>query len=220
MKTLASYRLTCISGIMMYLLVLLEIALYFVYTPTAGNTPPHSVIVARVLVDMFLCIGLIGFFSGFREIIAQSHAEYGWLSNFMFGCGLAFPILALVADSIQIGSVWAAAGKDVNPTWVGEGAEGSLLIYGPVNRLLTMVILLIGGTLIIKTGLCRRWIGWLAFPIAIYQLCFILTIFHMTTPLDFYSVNGWNIPIAAGLFFLWILIVSIALLRGKIKGLA
>jgi hypothetical protein len=213
MKISASNRLTGISGIIMYLLVLLEITLYFVYTPTASNTPPRGIVVARILVDMFLCVGLIGFFSGFRDSISQDYSEYGWLANFMFGCGLAFAILALVADSMQIGSVWAAGNKDIDPTWVGSGGEGSLLIYGPVNRLMTMVILITGSALMLQTGLCSRWIAWLGFSVALYQLCFIPTIFHMTTPMDFYSVNGWNIPIAAGLFFLWILIASISLLR-------
>ncbi|MCW3119572.1 MAG: hypothetical protein JWM28_3654 [Chitinophagaceae bacterium] len=217
MKKTTAYYWTGIFGIAMYLLVLLEIPLYFVYTPTPSGTPPAAIILIRILVDMFVCIGLIGFFSGFRNIISQSEPDFEWLGTFIFTCGLAFSILGFVADSIQAGSVFAAHANPVNPTWVGYGAEGALLIYGPINRLLNATILFAAGTLIIKTGLFPKWTAWLGYLIAIYNLSFVPTLFFVTTPLDFYSVNGWNIPIAAGLFFLWILIISIFLIRKKNK---
>jgi hypothetical protein len=209
------YQWTGIVGIGMYILVLLEIPLYFVYTATPSGTPPATIILIRILVDIFICIGLIGFFSGFRNIISRSEPDFEWLGGFIFSCGLAFAIVAFVADSIQAGSVWAANANPVNPTWVGYGAEGALLIYGPINRLLNASMLFAGSILILKTRLFPKWVGWLGFIIAIYNLSFVPTIFYMTTPLNFYSVNGWNIPIAAGLFFLWILIVSIFIIRKK-----
>jgi hypothetical protein len=212
-----TYLWTGIIGIGLYILVLLEIPLYFVYTPTPSGTPPASIILLRILVDMFICIGLIGFFSGFKNIISQSEPAYEWLGTFIFACGIAFAIVAFVADSIQAGSVWVANTKPVNPTWVGYGAEGALLIYGPINRLLNAVILFACSTLILKTLLFPKWTAWLGYIFAIYNLSFVPTIIYMTTPLDFYSVNGWNIPIAAGLFFLWILIISILIIRKKNK---
>ena len=210
-----AYIWTGIIGIGLYILVLLEIPLYFVYAPTTSGTPPVAIILLRILVDMFICIGLVGFFSGFKHIISQSEPAFEWLGTFIFACGLAFAIVAFVADSIQAGSAWAANTNPVNPTWVGYGGEGALLIYGPINRLLNAVILLACSTLIIKTRLFPKWTAWVGYIFAIYNLSFVPAIFYMTTPLHFYSVNGWNIPIAAGLFFLWILIVSIFLIRKK-----
>ena len=84
-----------------------------------------------------------------------------------------------------------------------------------INRLLNVCILFAASVLILKTGLFPRWTAWLGFVIAVYNLSFVPTIFFMTTPLDFYSVNGWNIPIAAGWFFLWILIIGIFLIRKR-----
>jgi hypothetical protein len=123
--------------------------------------------------------------------------------------------VSFIADSIQSGSVWIANTQPTNPTWVGYGAEGALLIYGPVNRLLTATILFAGSTLILRTKLFPFWTVFVGYIFAIYNILFIPTIFFMTTPLDFYSVNGWNIPIAAGVFFLWIFIISIFLMRKK-----
>jgi hypothetical protein len=210
------YRITGASGLIMYILVLAEIPLYFVYTPTAAGTPPMNIILLRILIDLFICMGLIGFFSGLRSIVAQSKPTFEALGTFIFSCGLIFSAVAFVADSIQAGGAWLANGGPVNPTFVGQGADGALLIYGPINRLLTASILIAGSTLVLKTGLFPKWTAVVGSIIALYNLTFIPTLFFMTTPLDFYSVNGWNIPIAAGLFFLWILIISIFLLRKKV----
>ncbi|MEX6686816.1 hypothetical protein QTN47_04880 [Danxiaibacter flavus] len=211
-------RNTGVTGIVLYLLVLAEIHLYFVYTPTPEGTPPPNTVLIRILLDLFICAGLIGFFSQFKYIVAQLHPDHIRIGDFLFSCGLAFAIVSLIADAIQSGSIWIANNKPVNPTWVGYGAEGALLIYGPINRLLNTIILFTGSTLIIKTNLFPKWTAVLGYIFAVYNLAFVPTIFFMTTPLDFYSVNGWNIPIAAGLFFLWILIISVFLIGKKTAG--
>ncbi|HTE23197.1 hypothetical protein [Flavitalea sp.] len=217
MKKSPLYSWTGLTGIALYLLVLLEIPLYFVYTPTASGTPPVNIILARIIIDLFICLGLIGFFSGFKTIISNHYPSLEWAATFIFALGLAFAIVAFIADSIQAGSVWIAKSNPVDPTWVGYGGEGALLIYGPINRLLTATILIASGAVILKSRMIPVWTGWLAFVISLYNLAFIPTIFFMTTPLDFYSVNGWNIPIAAGLFFMWVFIISILFLRKKIS---
>lgn len=208
-------RNTGITGIVLYALVLAEIPLYFVYTPTSQGTPPANIVLVRILLDLFICAGLISFFSQFKHVVQLLAPAQIRLGDFLFSCGLAFAIVSFIADSIQSGSVWIANSKPVNPTWVGYGAEGALLIYGPINRLLNAIILFAGSTLVIKTNLFPKWTAMLGYIIAVYNLSFVPTIFFMTTPLDFYSVNGWNIPIAAGLFFLWILIISVFLIRRK-----
>lgn len=207
------YRFTAFVGILLYALVLLEIPFYFVYTPTASGTPPATVILARILIDLFVCLGLLAFFSGFKSIMTLLAPEKNWIAQFIYSCGIIFAGISFVADSIQAGSLWAAGNNPVNPTAVGYGADGALLIYGPINRLLNTTILFCASWLIFKTTVLPKWLGIVAVITGIYNLAFIPTIFFMTTPMDFYSVNGWNIPIAAGMFFLWILLTSFVLLR-------
>jgi hypothetical protein len=215
MKKTTVYYCTGSIGIALYILVLLEIPLYFTYTPTPEGTPPVNIILWRILIDLFIALGLIGFFSGLKNIIAQAAPGWEWVGTLIYSCGLTFATIALVADSIQAGGAWAAGTRPVNPTFVGHGADGALLIYGPINRLLNTIILVVSGILIIKTRLVPVWTAWLGFLIALYNAAFIPTLFYMTTPLDFYSANGWNIPIAAGWFFLWILIISICLIARR-----
>jgi len=215
MKKATIYHWTGSIGIVMYILVLLEIPLYFVYTPTPEGTPPVNIILWRILIDLFIAMGLIGFFSGLRNIIVQTVPDLEWVGTFIFSCGLAFAMVSLVADSIQAGGAWGAGTRPVNPTFVGNGADGALLIYGPINRLLCTIILVAISVLIFRVRLLPRWTAWFGLVVALYNAAFIPTLFFMTTPLDFYSVNGWNIPIAAGWFFLWLLIISISLLRKR-----
>lgn len=209
------YRWTGFFGIVLYLLVLLEIPFHFVYKPTPAGTPPVLISLIRILIDLFICVGLIGFFSGLKTIIANIDRRLEWVATFILSSGMAFAIVSFVADSIQAGSVWVAGDHPVNPTWVGHGGEGALLIYGPINRMLIATILIATGSTILKTRFLPRWLAWMGFVVAGYNLAFIPTLFYMTVPLNFYSTNGWNIPIAAGLFFLWVFIISICLARKK-----
>lgn len=121
MKQSALYYATGIAGLLMYLLVLLEIPFYFTYTPTPAGTPPVNIILIRILIDLFICLGLIVFFSGLKTIVVRHSPACDWLANLLFAAGLAFAIVALVADSIQAGAAWLAGNKPVNPTFVGHG---------------------------------------------------------------------------------------------------
>ena len=216
MKSRTLYRTTGLVGIALYALMLLEIPLYFTYEPTPAGTPPVAVILQRILIDLFICIGLIAFFCGFKHVVSESMKPAGALTTFIYTCGIVFATVAFVADSIQAGGAWMVGNLPPDPTAVGHGADGSLLIYGPINRLLNVCILLAGAAITFKTQLFPKWTAWLAITGALYNAAFIPTIFFMTTPLDFYSVNGWNIPFAAAIFFLWILVVSIFLMRKRV----
>ncbi|MCX6255883.1 MAG: hypothetical protein NTV31_15625 [Bacteroidia bacterium] len=212
MKNLNVHYWTGVVGIGIFALGMIVLPLYFIYS----GSPPAWNILTRTLFNMFACVGLIGFFVGFRNIISQADSDYEWLGTFIFSFGLAFAILTFVADSIQVGSVWVSK-NPVDPTVVGAGGEGALLIYGPIVRLLTSVLLFACGTAIIKTAIIPVWTGWLAYIVSVFHLILVPTIFFMTEPSDFYSANGWNIPVAGGFFLTWILIVSIFLVRNKTK---
>lgn len=159
-------------------------------------------------------MGVIAFVSGFQNVIADADPGNRFLGTFIGLIGLGYAIVVLVAESIQIGSVWAHV-DPVDPTVVGNGGEGALLIYGPIERVLCAVFLLASGTAIRRTLVVPVWIGWLSYVAGLFQIMFVPTIFFMSSPTDFYSTNGWNIPIAGGVFLLWILALSIHLVLRK-----
>ena len=210
MKKSTIEPLTGYFGIGIFILNMMVIPLYFIY----DGPPPLWNILTRGIINIFSCVVIIAFASGFQTVITKIDSSNAFLGNFISLIGLAYAIVLIVAESIQIGSVWAHT-TQVDPTVVGNGGEGALLIYGPIDRVLMAAFLFASGTALIRTNLTGKWVGWVAYLLSLYQLAFVPTIFFMSQPTNFYSTNGWNIPIAGGLFIFWILIVSIFLILKK-----
>jgi hypothetical protein len=173
--------------------------------------PPGWNVLTRVLVDMFVLVGFVVFVVGLRHTILSERPALEWLGTLCLALGLALVVLTFVAHSIQAGSVLAAPLRRVDPTRIGSGAEGALLIYGPMARLLTAAFLTSAGSAIILMGVLLGWTGWLAYAVGAFHLALIPTIFYTTDLAFFYSVNGWSIPVAGGLFLGWVLVVGILL---------
>jgi hypothetical protein len=220
MKDHVLQRVTGCAGVFMYLTVMTVIPLFFVYE----GAPPVSNILTRVLVSMFTCAAFIVFLVGFREVLRRAAPDLEFLSSLSFHTGFAYIILIMVADAVQVGTALAHSAP-VDPTLVGSGGETSLLIWGPLARLLTALFLSSSAAAILVSRVVPRWLAWLAFAIGAFHLALVPTIFSGTDPTRFFSINGLGIPTAGGLFALWVLFVSIALLirsrsRTAIRGAA
>ena len=200
-------QLTAFAGIAAFALTMVVIPLFFVHS----GPPPARNVLTRVLVNMLVTVSLLIFLTGFRELVIQARPDYEWLGTLSLVIGMATVILVMVADSIQVGSV---LGKEQNtdPTTLGSGGEAALLIWEPLSRLLTATLLIVAGSAILATGITPTWSAWLAYGVAAFHLALVPTIFGKTDPAHFYSINGWGIPVAGGLFLTWVLAVSVLLL--------
>ena len=207
MSDFALQHWTGVFGIAFVALNLIVIPLYFVYS----GPPPVRNVLTRVFTSMVALMGLIAFQVGFRSTILQARSDLEWLGTLCLAFGLANAILTFVADSLQAGSVLGKT-KPIDPTLVGFGAEKTMVLYGPVSRLLSAAFLVSAGSAILITGVLPAWIGWLAFAVGIIQFVFVPTIFSTTDPARFYSINGWGIPVAGGFYLLWILTTSVFLI--------
>src|SRR5215207_868589 len=87
------------------------------------------------------------------------------------------------------------------------------VIYGPVGRILTAAFLAAAGAAIVRARLLPMPVAWAAFARGIVQLAFVATYFSGTNPAQFFSVNGWHLPVLGSLLGLWVLSASVALLR-------
>ena len=206
MSDLSVQHWTGVFGIVFVALNLIVIPLYFIYS----GPPPVRNVLTRVFISMFALTGLIAFQVGFRYSILQVDSDLEWLGTLCLAFGLANATLTFVADSLQAGTVLGKTGY-LDPTLVGSGAEKTMIIYGPMSRLLSAVFLVSAGSAILTTVVLPAWIGWFAFIVGIVQLAFVPTIFSTTDPARFYSVNGWGIPVAGGLYLLWIFATSVFL---------
>ena len=204
MIELVLQRVTGMVGIGIFALTLIEIPLYFVYS----GPPPVRNVLMRIFVDLFVITGVIAWVVGFRSMIVQANPDYEWLGTLCLAMGLARALLTFVAHSIQAGSVLGKKER-LDPTLVGSGAEGSLTIYGPISRLLEAAFLVSADSAVLVTGILPAWTNGLAYAVGIFDLALVPTLFSKTDPAYFYSINGWGIPVAGGLFIVWILVVSI-----------
>lgn len=195
-----------IAGIVAFAISVLVGILFFVYS----GAPPARNVLFRDFLNLFVTVGFIIFITGLPYLVTQVYPAYEWIGTLVMVFGLAFITVTLVAQALESGSVLGK--KRLDPTLVGSGAEGAIVIYGPIARMLTAAFLASAGVLITSTGFVVAWIGWLAFAVALFHLALVPTYFSGYKPAKFYSINGIGIPTAGGLLMVWVLITSIALL--------
>jgi hypothetical protein len=123
MNNIKVRRFTGVSGIIIFLLSMIVLPLYFVYS----GPPPVSNILTRALINMFVLTALIVFLVGFQQLIRQAGPDFQWIADLSFTFGLVFTIITFVSDAIQVGSVLGKSGG-IDPTTVGSGAEGAILL--------------------------------------------------------------------------------------------
>lgn len=200
-------QVTAITGIASFILTMVVISLYFIY----DGSPPAKNVLLRNYLNLFILVGLLIFISGFQYVATEFSPGYAWIGGLTQLFGFAFIVMTFTAQSFESASVLGKT-KRIDPTLVGSGAEGSIVIYGPVARMLTAFTLLFAGVLILGTEIVAPWIAWVAFATAAFHIVLTPTLFSGSEPSRFYSINGWSIPVAGGLLLAWVLITSIALL--------
>jgi hypothetical protein len=210
MQTPGLRRTTGFSGVAVFLLALVVMPLYFVH----DGPPPVSNVLTRVLVNMGSCLALVVFFVGFRQLLREANPSCEWLATLSLSFGLVFVTLTCVADSLQVAAVLVTRGES-DPTMVGGRGEGSLLIFGPMARLFTAAFLLTAASAIAGTRILPRWTATMARAVAVFHLAMVPSLCSGTLPTHFYSLNGWNIPVAGGLLALWLVASSLTLLTQK-----
>lgn len=203
-------RVAGLFGVVTFGLTQLSIPLYFVY----DGPPPVPNVLARSLLDLLTCAALTGFLVALRQLLRDARPSSEWLANLSLAAGLAYANVTFVAVSLQVGAVLGTDGS-LDPTTIGGRGEGALLIFGPLARLLTALCLASAAAAILESRVLPRWTARAAQAVALFQLALVPTLFSGTQPARFYSINGWNIPVAAGLFVAWVLATSVALLRHK-----
>ena len=199
---------TGIAGVATFALILAVIPFYFVYL----GPPPSENVLARSMVGMFGLVALLAFVVGLQALVRRVRPDEEALATLLGSLGVVWVTVSFVAMAHEAGTVLGRT-DPFDPTLVGSGAEGALVIYGPVGRILTAAFLAVAGAAVVRTRLMPVWLGRAAFALGALELAFVATFFSGTNPAQFFSVNGWYLPVLGGLLGLWILSASVALLR-------
>jgi hypothetical protein len=201
---------TGMAGVAMFALTLAVIPLYFVYS----GPPPAGNVFTRALVGMLQLVAFLCFVVGLQALVRRARPAEEALATLLGSLGVVLVAVDFVAMAQEAGTVLGRT-DPFDPTLVGSGAEGALVIYGPVGRILTAAFLAVAGVAMVRARLIPAWVGWAAFALGAVQLAFVGTFFSGTNPAQFFSINGWYLPVLGGLLGLWILSVSVALLRQR-----
>ncbi|MFF4444064.1 hypothetical protein [Streptomyces sp. NPDC001502] len=203
-------RLTGICGVAAGALAAVAVPLYFVHS----GPPPAGNVLARILLNLLTCAALLVFLAGLRHVIRGAGPAFDWPAGVVFGAGLAYVTITLVAASVEAGIVLEHPGGGLDPTVDGPLAHANMLLHGSAARLLTAVLLAAAGYAILRAGVLPRWTGYTAHAIAAVNLAFVPSLFFGTDAARFYSAVGWgNTALTAALLVYWAFAVGIAVLR-------
>lgn len=228
MNDLKIFHLTGWFGLAGVLLLVCEIPLWILpgSPPLISDAVGHSqylahfrvIALTRVLIDMGMYICLMVFFAGFRHLIQKTRTEYEWLATLVFGAGVVWWAVSLVADSLEGGAVLDTLGGKADPTVVRALVEGTLLIYnGSIAFAVTALFMASAGFATLATGALPTWTGWVALASALLCLLAIPSMYAEVVDHNrFYNVAGWGPTVVANVPpLIWFLIVSIAMIRKR-----
>ena len=227
MNDLKVFRWTGAFGVAVFVLVLMEFPLWGV-----GNAPHINEAVAysqymakikdvaltRVLLDMCIVVSFVIFIAGFRHLIRKARPEYEWVATLVYGAGLLWMAVTLVADSLMGGAALDTLGGKADPTAVRALVEGALLMLnGPMAFVTTGLFLGAAGYASWATGALPRWTAWVAYVGAALCAASVPAMYGGTLDQTrFYNALGWG-PIIVGSFppIIWILIAGILMIRKR-----
>ncbi|MFI7002218.1 hypothetical protein [Nocardia sp. NPDC050175] len=201
-------RTTGTAGLVATILMLVELPLYFVY----DGPPPDWNIITR---SMFGLIGntlLVVFMIGLPYLLRTRGPEYAWIGSISAVAGVMWLTVSAVSICLEVGATIAAP-DPIDPT---IAVTGTYLLYGSLSKLLIALFLTAFGFAIAGTALLPRWTMWSAFGLAVIHLVFVPSMFFGNEPANFYAANGWGTTATTGgLTILWLLAVSVTVLRAK-----
>lgn len=172
-------------------------------------------IMTCVLLDFIILTLLMIFLAGFRHLIRQADAQCEWLGTLVFGVGLVYVTMTLIADLLQGATVVDARTLPADGVVIRAMTESMYLMYGSGALVLMAVFMGVGGYVGVASRALPGWSGWVGYVCALGCLAFVPSMF-VGSP-DFtrcYNAIGWGTIIAECLpLTVWMVAVGILMIR-------
>ena len=226
------YRWTGISALASIAVFFIEFPFYLVRSGFPGITDPAKIadftatygtnVMTCVSFDFIILTLIMVFLAGFRHLIRQANPQHEWLGTLVFGVGLVYVTLTLVADSLQAATVVDARTVPADGIIIRAMFESMFLMYGSVALFLMALFMAIGGYAGVASRALPAWTGWVAYICALACLVFVPSMFvgHPDI-MRFYNPAGWGpTAIASGFpLAVWMIAVGILMIRlGRREG--
>lgn len=213
-------------GLLSVALFLVEFPLYFLRGPMpslmgGANLTVYAVrnasnMLTVVFLDMLIyCLFLI-FLAGFRHLIRGAGAGHEGLATLVFGTGLVYTTITLVADSLQGTIALDALTGAPDPSLIRTLMECQFLLFGSIGLVLIGLLLASASLAISLSGALPAWAAWIGYGGALLSLAFVPSLFAGPPDLTaFYNPAGWGTTgvIAGFPLAIWMIAVGILMLR-------
>jgi len=219
------YRWAGICSVAAQAFFFIEFPFYMVRTPFPGMTDPVKLadytvlngtnIMTCVFLDFILLALIMIFLAGFRHLIRQAGPQHEWLGVLVFGVGLVYVTLTLIADLLQAATVVDAHTVPANGVVIRAMMESMYLMYGSGALFLMALFMAVGGYAGVASRTLPGWSGWVAYLCALGCLVFVPTMFVGSPDFTrFYNPIGWGPIIAECLpLTVWMIVVGILMIR-------
>ena len=172
-------------------------------------------IMACAFLDFIILTLIIIFLAGFRHLILKADSQQEWLGTIVFGVGLVYVALTLVADLLQAATVLDARTVPADGVVIRAMTESIYLMYGSAALVLMAVFIAVGGYAGVASRTLPAWSGWVAYLCALSCLVFVPSMFVGSPDFTrFYNPIGWGSIIAECLpLTVWMIMVGILMIR-------
>jgi hypothetical protein len=220
------YRWSGACGLAAIAVFFVEFPFYLVRAGFPGVTDPAKIadftatygtnVMTCVFFDFIILTLLMIFLAGFRHLIRQADVQHEWLGTLVFGVGLVYITLTLVADSLQAATVVDARTVPSNGVIIRTMLESSFLMYGSVALFLMAVLMAVAGYAGVASRALPAWSAWVGYLCALGCLAFVPSMFVGSPDImRFYNPAGWGPEAIASGFPLaaWMITIGILMVR-------
>ncbi len=210
------------TGLAFAVIQLVGFAIFFVAgVPPSLNDPAKlaaylrngAAIVTTSALLFYLGYGFFFMFlAGLRGLIRTAGEATEWLGTAIFGIGIALAVEAIISIGlIQVAAIDAAGKSD--PTAVRVLYEASATLAGAPTTITALFFLAVAAYAIGRTGVLPRsvqLVGWIGVVVIAVT---IPAAYGGNDPNGFYTANGLVQIIATVMYYVWLLVASVAALR-------
>ncbi len=226
MEDLKIYRWTGACALAAIAVFFIEFPLYFLRGPFPSMAEFFKLvdfaarnatnIMTCVLFDLVILSLILVFLAGFRHLIRQAQPEHEWLGTLVFGVGLVYTTLTLLADSLEGAAALDALAGNADSSAIRTMMESTYLMYGSVALILMALLMAVAGYATVASRALPTWSGWVGYACAVLCLAFVPSMFAgKPDPTGFYNPAGWGpTGVAAGFpLAAWMVVVGILMIR-------
>jgi hypothetical protein len=225
MEDLKIYRWAGICSLAAQAFFFIEFPFYVVRTGFPGISESAKLadytarngtnIMTCVFLDFIILTLIMIFLAGFRHLIRRADAQQDWLGTLVFGVGLVYVTLTLIADLLQAATVVDARTIPADGIVIRAMTESMYLMYGSGALFLMAVFMAVGGYAGVASRALPAWSGWVGYLCALGCLAFVPSMFVGSPDFTrFYNAIGWGAIIAECLpLTVWMIVVGILMIR-------